>query len=199
MKYLYNINLFFFYLLFLFSFNYISPNKYLKLPLSIIDFPSKEELSSISVNNLLIKLSKSRIQTSITIGSNRQILPCDISFEHYPLYVSSILCEENIIRFNQDASRTFMNYDKIDGYNINQNCLKCNTSKDIFYFNHDNINEAVPLFFILGSLKKESNFSKVSGSLTNSCILLIALKAIFLLCEELEYTSFNKALIIINF
>ena len=152
MKYLYNINLFSFYLLFLFSFNYISPNKYLKLPLSIIDFPSKEELSSININNLLIKLSKSRIQTSITIGSNRQIIPCDISFDHYPLYVSSILCEENIIRFNQDASRTFMNYDKIDGYNINQNCLKCNTSKDIFYFNHDNINEAVPLFFILGSL-----------------------------------------------
>ena len=152
MKYFQNINLFSFYLLFLFSFNYTSSNKYLKLPISLIDFPSKEELSSINIYNLLTKLSKSRIQTRITLGSNRQILPCDISFEHYPLYVSSILCEENIIKFNQEESRTFINYDKIDGYNINQNCLKCNTSKDIFYFNHDKINEAVPLFFIFGSL-----------------------------------------------
>ena len=164
MKYIYNINILFFYLLLFFPSKFVSSNKYLKLPINLIGFPSKEELSSISIDNLLMKLSKARIQTNITIGYNKQILPCEISFEHYPVYVSSILCEENIIKFNQYVSRTFINYDKIEGYNLNQNCLKCNSSKDVFYFNHYKINEEVHLFFILGSML-QTEFKSVSAEI----------------------------------
>ena len=134
MKYIYNLNFFTFYFLLLFSSNCIPSHTFLKLPINIIDLPSKDELSSINAENLLIKLSNTKIQTQITLGSNKQILPCDISFEHYPVYVSSILCEENIIKFNHAISKTFVNYDKIYGYNLNQNCLRCNISKDNFYF-----------------------------------------------------------------
>ena len=159
MKNLFNINLFSFCILLFLSSKLVKPQKYLKLPLSIISFPNEQELSSISIDLLLVKLSKSRLQTNITIGSNKQVLPTDISFNHYPLYVSSILCEENIIKFNQDSSTTFKNFDKIDGYNLNQNCLRCNTSKDFFYFpdnnnnkNENNNNKGIPLFFVLGSI-----------------------------------------------
>ena len=122
---------------------------YIKLPLKITGFPSSEELSSISAENLVLILSNIRVQTDITLGSNKQVLPADISFEHYPLYISSILCEEKIPKFNHYQSRSFINYDKIDGSNINQNCLKCNTTKDIFYFDN---NKEIPLNFILGYL-----------------------------------------------
>ena len=164
MKHIYNFNIFSLYFLLFFSSKFVSTHKYLNLPLNIVGFPSKEELSSINIENLLVKLFNVRIQTQITLGSNKQVLPCDISFEHYPLYVSSILCEENIIKFNQDISQTFVNYDKIDGLNLNQNCLRCNTSKDIFYFNNDNINEGVPIFFILGSML-QTEFKSVSAEI----------------------------------
>ena len=164
MKYIISLNFFSFYLLLFFSFKYVLSNKYLKLPLNILDFPTKEELSSISIYDLLIKLSKARMQTSITIGDNRQILPCEISFEHYPVYVSSILCEENIIKFNHYISKTFTNYDKTEGYNLNQNCLKCNISKDVFHFNYESVNEEVPMFFILGSMLK-TEFNSVSAEI----------------------------------
>ena len=85
-----------------------------------------------------------------------KLFPVDFSFEHYPVYVSSILCEENIIKFNQ---KTSISFNKIDfKYNLNQNCLRCNISKDIFYFNdHNNnnnkdINMDTPLLFILSSI-----------------------------------------------
>ena len=164
MKYIYNLNFFTFYFLLLFSSNCIPSHTYLKLPINIIDLPSKDELSSINAENLLIKLSNTKIQTQITLGSNKQILPCDISFEHYPVYVSSILCEENIIKFNHAISKTFVNYDKIYGYNLNQNCLRCNISKDNFYFNNDNIDEGVPLFFIFGSIL-QTEFKTVSAEI----------------------------------
>ena len=164
MKHIYNFNIFSLYFLLFYSSKFVSTHKYLNLPLNIVGFPSKEELSSINIENLLVKLFDVRIQTQITLGSNKQILPCDISFEHYPLYVSSIICEENIIKFNQDISQTFVNYDKIDGLNLNQNCLRCNTSKDIFYFNNDNINEGVPIFFILGSML-QTEFKSVSAEI----------------------------------
>ena len=163
MKYKYNLFLFTFFI-FLFSPKSISSTNHVKLPLKIVDYPTKEELSSIDVYNLLIKLSKVRLQTNIIIGSNKQILPCDISFEHYPLYVSSILCEENIIKFNQGISSSFINYDKIEGYNLNQNCLRCNISKDYLYFNNDDNNKGIPLTFILGSML-QTEFNTVSAEI----------------------------------
>ena len=169
MKYLFNINLFSFCIILYLSSKLVNSQKYLKLPLNIISFPNEQELSSISIDTLLVTLSKSRLQTKITIGSNKQVLPTDISFNHYPLYISSVLCEENIIKFNQDASITFKNYDKIDGYNLNQNCLRCNTSKDIFYFqnnnkNNENNNRGIPLFFVLGSILS-TEFKSVSAEI----------------------------------
>ena len=166
MKYLFNLNFISFYILLCFSPELLESQKYLKLPLNIISFPNEQELSSITIEHLLVKLSKSRLQTNITIGSNKQVLPTDISFNHYPIYVSSILCEENIIKFNQASSTTFKNYDKIDGFNLNQNCLKCNTSKDIFYFSNNNQNNdnGVPLFFVLGSLLS-TEFNSVSAEI----------------------------------
>ena len=96
----------------------VSSQKYLKMPLNIVNFPNEQELLSITAENLLVKLSKTKLQTEITIGSNKQKLPADISFEHYAVYISSILCEENIIKFNQDTSSSFFNYGKIDGLNL---------------------------------------------------------------------------------
>lgn len=127
---------------------------YYKLPFGIYGFPNNEELKSISPEKLLYKLSKIKIKTNITIGSNKQKLPTDISFEHYTLYVSSDKCKEkNIIKFNQDKSTTFINQNKINGYNFNQVCIKCNISQDYFYI--DNNNDKVQLSFVLGSLLKE--------------------------------------------
>lgn len=162
MKYINNIHLFSLCFLFLFTSKSVLSINYVRLPLKIIDFPSKEELSIINAQSLLVKLSRTRFQTNIIIGSNKQVLPCDISFEHYPLYVSSKLCEENIIKYNQDMSSSFINYDKIDGNNLNQNCLKCNTTKDVFYFNNDN--NAVPLLFVLGSML-QSEFKSISAEI----------------------------------
>ena len=93
MKHIYNLNIFSLYFLLFFSSKFFSTHKYLNLTLNIVGFPSKEELSSINIENLLVKLSNVRMQTQITLGSNKQVLPCDISFEHYPLYVSSIIYE----------------------------------------------------------------------------------------------------------
>ena len=145
----------------------VSSQNYLKLPLNLVSFPNEQELLSITTENLLEKLSKTRLQTKITIGSNKQTLPTDISFEHYTVYVSSILCEENIIKFNQASSTSFFNFGKIDGLNINQNCLKCNTSKDEFYFNDVNnepSNKGVPITFILGYML-QTQFNSISAEI----------------------------------
>ena len=163
MKYIYNINIISLCIILSFLTKGILSSKYIKLSLNIISFPTTDELSSITPDVLLLKLSKTRFQTSITIGSDKQVLPTDISFEHYPLYISSILCEENIIKFNQETSTSFINYNKIDGFNINQNCLKCNTSKDVFYFNN-NLNQGTPLFFVLGTILS-TEFKSVSAEI----------------------------------
>ena len=168
MKNIILLNKILFSFLLLFLTKEVSSQKYLKMPLNIVSFPNEQELSSITTENLLIKLSKTRLQTEITIGSNKQKLPTDISFEHYNVYVSSILCEENIIKFNQDSSSSFFNYGKIDGLNLNQNCLKCNTSKDYFYFNNINNNEqsnnGVPITFILGYML-QTQFNSISAEI----------------------------------
>ena len=146
----------------------VSSQKYLKLPLNIVSFPNEKELLSITTENVLVMLSKSRLQTELTLGSNKQKLPTDISFEHYPVYISSILCEENIIKFNQASSTSFIDYGKIDGLNLNQNCLKCNISKDDFYFNYINNNEQgnsdIPITFIIGYML-QSQYNSISAEI----------------------------------
>ena len=42
--------------------------------------------------------------------------------------------------------------------------MRCNISKDNFYFNNDNINEGVPLFFIFGSIL-QTEFKTVSAEI----------------------------------
>lgn len=139
---------------------------YFKLPFEISGLPTKEELITISPKNLIYKLSKVRIKTNLTIGSNKQILPTDISLDHFQLYVSGNKCKEkNLIIFNQDKSKSFIDLNKIDSYNFNQNCLKCNISKDYFYFeNNININNKIQLSFVLGSLLKEE-FKDISAEI----------------------------------
>ena len=170
MKCIYNPNITPLYSIFIFIliFYQISSTKseisnYLKLPLKIIGFPSSEELYTINEENLLIKLSKIRIQTNLILGSNKQVLPADISFEHYPVYISSILCSENIPKFNYHQSTSFIDYNKIDGNNLNQNCLKCNISKDNFYLDNDK-NIPMPISFILGTMLS-FNYDKISAEI----------------------------------
>ena len=74
MKYINNIKIIYFCFLLLFLTKGVFSLKYLKLPINIIGFPKKEELSSIEADLLLIKLSKIKIQTHITIGTSKQII-----------------------------------------------------------------------------------------------------------------------------
>lgn len=157
------LNKIYFSFILFFLFTEVSSQKYLKLPLNIVSFPNEQELSSITAENLLVMLSKARLQTELTLGSNKQTLPTEISFEHYSVYISSILCEENIIKFNHASSASFIDYGKIDGTNLNQNCIKCNISKDDFYFNYINNNEQgnsdIPITFILGYMLQSQHNS----------------------------------------